>query len=413
MKLLNFLLLSFTLFVFLPSAVLAQTDQIPWWQFQSIDTMKYSRDIAREKLSDPAFDSVIETQVKNIADAGAIHIAIATPYDEEFIPFLTRWVKLARKHNLSVWFRGNWSGWEGWFGYTGIGREEHLQKTKGFIAKHADLFADGDVFTSCPECENGGPGDPRQTGDVAAYRRFLVSEYQVTQDAFKKIKKDVRSNYFSMNGDVASLVMDRSTTTALGGIVTIDHYVASPDQLVSDIKRLSTQSGGKIVLGEFGVPIPDIHGRMTPAQQAAWLKSALEKLVHVPEVLGLNYWTNSGSSTQLWSESGEPNPAVSVLSDFYRPQVISRAIQNALGQPVASASVYYLDRQFTTDSTGVFRVPILPGQVTLKISSPGYLDQGLQVGPSDTQAVIVLVKSNPNLWFRIQLLTYRFLRAIL
>src|SRR3989344_6773908 len=237
MKLLNFLLLSFTLFVFLPSAVLAQTDQIPWWQFQSIDTMKYSRDIAREKLGDPAFDSVIDTQVKNIADAGATHIAIATPYDEEFIPFLARWVKSARKYNLSVWFRGNWSGWEGWFGYTGIRREEHLQKTKDFIAKHADLFADGDVFSACPECENGGPGDPRQTGDVAAYRQFLVSEYQVTQGSFKKIKKNVSSNYFSMNGDIADLIMERPTTAVLGGLVTIDHYVASPDQLISDIKR--------------------------------------------------------------------------------------------------------------------------------------------------------------------------------
>jgi len=41
-----------------------------WWEFQSIDTMKYSRDLSREKINDPSFDTVIQTQVKNIADTG-------------------------------------------------------------------------------------------------------------------------------------------------------------------------------------------------------------------------------------------------------------------------------------------------------------------------------------------------------
>ncbi|MDP3888564.1 MAG: hypothetical protein Q8Q24_00825, partial [bacterium] len=94
-------------------------------EFKSIDTMKYSRDIAREKLNDPSFDKVIDTQVKNIADTGATHVAIATPYDEEFLPILKRWVSSARKYNLKVWFRGNWSGWEGWFDYPKIDRSTH------------------------------------------------------------------------------------------------------------------------------------------------------------------------------------------------------------------------------------------------------------------------------------------------
>src|SRR3990167_5091604 len=197
-----------------------------WWQVQSVDTMKYSRDLAREKLHDPAFTGLIDSQVRDIDSTGAIHVAIATPYDDEFLPVLKLWVTAARKYRLGVWFRGNFSGWEGWFEYPKISRDQHLAMTENFILSHPDLFRDGDIFSPCPECENGGPGDPRH------------------------------------NGDVARLVMDRPTTAALDGIVVVDHYVADPQKLVSDLVSLADSSGGQVVLGEFGVPIPGIHGVM-------------------------------------------------------------------------------------------------------------------------------------------------------
>src|SRR3990167_8157982 len=82
-----------TFFLFTPSIISARER---FFQVQSIDTMKYSRDVAREKLKDFSYDKEIETQVKNIAETGASHVAIATPYDDEFLPFLRRWVKAAR-----------------------------------------------------------------------------------------------------------------------------------------------------------------------------------------------------------------------------------------------------------------------------------------------------------------------------
>ena len=97
-----------------------------FWEVQSIDTMKYSRDLSREKLKDPSFDTVIDRQVKAIAETGATHVAISTPYDEEFLPILKRWASAARNYNLKIWFRGNWSGWEKWFDYKSISREEHI-----------------------------------------------------------------------------------------------------------------------------------------------------------------------------------------------------------------------------------------------------------------------------------------------
>src|SRR3989339_935814 len=90
------LLLIIFVYSFSYQSVSAADTKSTWWEFQSIDTMKYSRDLAREKLNNQEFDQVINQQVANIASAGASHVGIATPYDEEFFPFLKRWVDAAR-----------------------------------------------------------------------------------------------------------------------------------------------------------------------------------------------------------------------------------------------------------------------------------------------------------------------------
>ena len=259
---------------------------VPLWSFRSLDTVKYSRDVAREKLDRPDFDLTIDQQVQEIASTGASHVAIGTPYDSEFLPFLRRWVAAARKYHLNVWFRGNWSGWEGWFSYPRITPAQHQTLTQEFILHHSDLFVDGDVFTACTECENGVLGDPRNTGQVVAYRQFLIGEYQQTKKAFAKIGKNVRSNFDSMNRDVALVVMDKETTAQLDGLVVIDHYVASPDNLSKDVRGIAK-------------------------------KSVLVRLSQLPELVGLNYWVSVGGSTQLWDDLGNARPAANILSIFY------------------------------------------------------------------------------------------------
>ena len=302
-----------------PIAIISPKPTIkPKVRITSIDTMKYSRDLALEKLKDLEFDEVIDRQIKHIAETGSIYVAIDTPYDDKFLPFLRRWVKLARKYKLKVWFRGNFSGWERWFGYEAIDRQTHIIKTVKFIYANSDIFENGDIFGACNECENGGPGDPRQNGDIKGHREFIIKEYKATRNAFEKIGKKVASNYNSMNGDVASLIMDKETTKALDGVVVIDHYVASPDELMIDIIALSKKSGGKIVLGEFGTPIPDINGKMTDQEQKEWLIQVLKKLFSMQELIGMNYWTNVGSSTQLWDSRGNPRPAVEIIKKYYK-----------------------------------------------------------------------------------------------
>lgn len=287
------------------------------WQLQSIDTMKQSRDRVREYETNNQLRHEIDPQMQKIAKMGATHVAIGTPYDEEFIPVLKLWVRSARKHNLKVFYRGNFAGWEKWFGYQKINRSEHMQKTKSFIENNTELFEDGDIFSSCPECENGENLDRSNIPQISEYKTFLINEYKLTKESFKKIDKDVASNYYSMNGDMAFLMMDKETTAAFDGIVVVDHYVLSTTKLADDIKTLAAKSGGKIVLGEFGAPIPGIHGEMTPDEQKQWIEDALEKVSAIPELHGINYWVNIGGSTAIFTDDNKPKPVVAVIADFF------------------------------------------------------------------------------------------------
>jgi hypothetical protein len=288
-----------------------------YWEIQSIDTMKLSRDQARKALKTPDYEKVIDKQMSEIADTGANYVALGTPYDDEFLPVMKMWVKGARKYGLHIWFRGNFSGWEGWFGYPPMDRTTHTAKIHEYIVNHPELFEDGDIFSSCPECENGAKIDTGNQAALDEYKAFLISDYTSTKQAFAQINKKVASNYYAMNGHLATLIMDPDTTRALDGLVVIDHYVKTPEQLADDIRTIAAQSGGKVILGEFGAPIPDIHGKMTEEEQKDWIEKSLVLLKDIPDLKGINYWTSSGGSTALWLDDGTPRAAVDVIKTFY------------------------------------------------------------------------------------------------
>lgn len=288
-----------------------------YWEIRSIDVMKVSRDLAREKLNDHSFDLEIDKQVLNIKKTGANYIGIGTPYDAEFLPILKRWVSSARKYNLKIWFRGNFSGWEKWFGYNKIDKQQHILLTKKFLNENIDLFEDDDIFTPCPECENGWMPDFNNPSSIEEYRNFLITEKEVSDEIFANKEKKVLAGYFSMNGDVARHIMDKNTTKRLGGIVVIDHYVKSPIILAQDIKDFESNSGGRVLLGEFGAPIPDIHGKMSDDEQKKWIQLAMAEISKIKDLVGVNYWVNKGGSTAIWTEEDFERPAVEIIRNYY------------------------------------------------------------------------------------------------
>lgn len=397
------------LLFFLPKEQ-AATSPSKLWSVQAVDTMKYSRDPSREKLNDPSYDLVIAKQVQDIAKIGATHVAIATPYDNEFLPILKRWVQAARRNNLKVWFRGNFSGWEQWFGYPKIDRAEHIRQIKSFITSNPELFETGDIFMGCPECENGGPGDPRRTGDVAAYRRFLISEHAAMRDGFRQIGKNVTIDYNSMNGDVAKLVMDRDTTRALGGTVVIDHYVRTPEQLVRDVQEIARDSGGTVILGEFGVPILDINGQMTEDEQANWVSDALKLLISVPELKGLNYWVNLGGSTSLFNQDGSPRMVVNTLTGYFDPKILSLHITDPLGDEVGSVTVSTLNRSFAKNSSEQLSVPVVEDGQRATIRAGGYDTKFITLSASSSNVTVMLDPKKENLLYTLRRLLKYIIR---
>lgn len=379
-----------------------------WWEIQSIDTVKYSRDLAREKAKSASFDEVIDRQVSLIAQTGATHVAIGTPYDDEFIGFMKRWVAAARRYGLSVWFRGNFAGWERWFGYQRITREEHLDKTREFILSNGELFENGDVFAPCTECENGGPGDPRATRDFEGHKKFLIDEYKVSNEAFRRVGKNIKTN-FPMNGDVARAIMDKETTKALGGIVVIDHYVSTPEKLANDIREISSRSGGRVILGEFGAPIPDLHGNLTSGQQASWIEDSLLKLSEIPGFIGINYWVSFGGTTRLWENNFSQRPAAETIEKYFKPKVLSGRLIDETSKPVGLAKIILGVKYVIADKKGFFNIPYISEGQALEIEALGYKKASVSLDDNQDK-VIVLKKESQGIFYRIQRFIYAIFR---
>ena len=338
---------------------------------RSVDTMKFSKDIAREKENDLAFDAVIEQHVAHISSLNVTHVAIATPFDKEFVPYLRRWVKVARKYKLKVWYRGNLSGWEGWFNYEKITPATRIILLTDFIKNNEDLFEDGDIFTSCVECENGALGFPVGS-QIPAFREFTINEYNAVKKSFRDIGKDVQANYNSMNGELAKHLMDKNTTAEMDGIVAIDHYVHSQEKLVNDINYLESNSGGRIVLGEVGAPIPDIHGDMTELEQRDWLAKLFVKLDKLDNLDGINYWLSYGGSTPLWDPNGKERLAAEVVRNAFGGNTLRAKLVDRKGVIITDAEVISLGETYLVDTNGVFSLPYLYEGQTLEISAKGY-----------------------------------------
>ena len=357
------LLLASTFFTFNQSQT---TTTLPttFWKVTAIDTMKYSRDRAQDQdtfLKIPQY-------VKEIAALHPTYIAIDTPYDEEFYPVLSAWVNEARRDHLHVWFRGNFSGWEGWFGYDKFTDPTvHHAMTKQFILAHSELFQNGDIFSPLPEPENGVLGDPRQNGKADEFNTFLQTSYANCTETFASIKKSVDCGYFSVNGDIAKQILTQETVSKTGNRVVIDHYIDTPQKMTDDIDFLHAKfPHAKIVLGEFGAPIPDITGDMNDQQQAEFVNKLLQVFVAKKAIIeGMNYWTFLGSTTALFTDSNEPKPVATTLAQYYKPLVVSGKVIDATEKGIEGVLLKDKNGQLltTTDASGNYAFATLPNTV--------------------------------------------------
>lgn len=352
----------------------------PFWEYECIDTMKSSRDLAGEYRGKADAETLIAREVGLIAETGANCIAIATPYDEEFLPVLRMWVQAARKERLHVWFRGNWSEWEGWYGRKNtLTPESHVQLTREFIYKNRELFADGDIFTGAPEAENGGYFAGKMSVQTfPVFRKFLRDEYDMATAAFEDLGLDVRVNWFSMNGWVARNMYDRDTLLKIGKTITIDHYTKDLHDMETYLNYFVNTYGATVNLGEFGAPIPDLNGEMSESEQAEYLNSLMHLFYkYRAHIGGLNYWTFRFGSTHLVNDDFSKREAFTSISRFYRPGVVYGRIVNSLGEPIVGARIQVEEYGVTvvSDSQGEYVLQLPAGAVKLSIGHPMYQGQ--------------------------------------
>jgi hypothetical protein len=373
------------------------------WKYQCIDTMKTSRDRARNWHTSEDAHNDAAKQVRAIKSLGANCIAIDTPYDKEFLPYLKVWVKEARKQNLKIWFRGNFSSWEGWFDYPkGMSSEDLFTKTSAFITENRELFKDGDIFTAAPEGENGGPFNQVEIDEHESYRKFLLAEQQITKDAFAKIGKNVEVNWMSMNGGLAKRMFDQPTIDGLGKVVNLDHYIKTAPEMGEFIDYFAKKYGAKTVIGEFGAPIPQINGEMTEDEQAAFLDSLFQELYrHKDNVVGVNYWVLYDSSTALYNQDFTPRKAAGVVQKYFIPNIIKGKIVDEKHKPILGAEVKIVDSQdsMITDKDGRFTLVTPDEKVTLYATNAERIPAQKEMNLSKKKTNVTLVlRSKDESW---------------
>jgi len=386
----------------------AQEQVLKIWEVRSIDTMKTSRDRALSELNNSNYDIQIQKELSAIKEMGANYVAVDTPYDEEFLPYLNRWVMLARKTGLHIWFRGNWSNWEGWFDYPKNMRpQEHIRKTAEFIETHPDLFMDGDAFDPCPECENAGFW--KQPEDDEKYRQFIRNQRITVKNAFAKIGKDVHTNWFSIIGGRAKDVLDQKTFDALDNLITIDHYIKNPSGMSEYVDYFSQNFNTKVLVGEFGVPIPDINGDMDETEQAEFINQVFKQLYkNKDSVLGINYWVAVGGTTRLINDDGTPRQAVDVIKNYFIPGMVRGAVINTLGKQLNKISVKTDDglNETTTDNQGNYVLIIPAGSVNILVGGDKYKTSTQKLVITRGNEVIqdtVLEPKTPPIFYRLHL----------
>lgn len=382
------------------------------WHFQCVDTMKYSRDAAREFLGDLTHaQQFVSKEVAEIQSLGATCVSVATPYDDEFLPFLKIWANTTHAAGLKVWFRGNFSGWEGWFSYPPLkSPDEHHTKLTAFILGNADLFSEGDILSPAPEAENGMLGNPWATSSAAQQLRdFVWKSADTCQKAITAIGKKVNCGYFSANGDVARDVYNHDLLKKAGGVTAIDHYISSASKYGQDLDLYAQKHGLPIVVGEFGAPIGDINGNMTENQQAQFIADMLRQMyTHKNQILGINYWVLRGGSTALLNPDGTERKVAEVVRDYMKPGVVRGRVVDGLGRAVKNLTVTTGDgvQQVQTDGGGNFVFSFPPGAIDVLTANGTYVATTTRVGAGRGGVAVVTITvqpTKPSWWYRMRL----------
>jgi hypothetical protein len=297
---------------------------VPSWPVQSVDAMKYTKDVMCGQPTSTFIDSWLDRAV----EIGATHVAIATPYQDvtcsgqtiSAITFTMAWIDQIRDHNLKVWHRHPNLKFEGIYSQTKDRSPDgfrHIKNITDFIALDAtypDLIQPGDLFTPEAEPQNGGINGVTTCSQsicmfssTADFNEWLRLAQLASELALKAQGIPVATTVGDPNGVLVGLdgfdgfitfgnnnpshlgtsKIEAATVAAKHNIIGIDHYPSGGDTMAIDLEELrDVWPSADVFISEYGT----IYSGLTDAQREQLIIDTFDAFVARSWVKGVGYW---------------------------------------------------------------------------------------------------------------------------
>jgi len=319
------------------------------WPVQSIDVMKYSKDV----ICSPPSTSTVDTQLGFIKASGANYVAVSGYYDNPScasdIPLLNKWNTEARAVGLNVWWRMKDLSWEGDYSVTKatstIVGGFHQTNMDNWITANPNLLQKGDILTPFAEVQNGGINGVSYCGGSGICQFANDTEFNtfiqtIYTDAQGRVPSGVTVGYWGYDGFIAAGLNNpdwqgqsflSSTTITSTGPMSIDDYPSSygsggtgtADNFNAHLALFhSTLDGiaGKkipITIGEYGT-----IGATSTADQLFQINLELPMAISDHGTVGFNYWNlgpvNDVTGEGLVTNAYTAKPGYTALQKYFK-----------------------------------------------------------------------------------------------
>lgn len=306
------------------------------WAVQSVDVMKFSKDVI---CSQPS-TSTVDTQLNLIVALKANYVSVSGFFDNpgcgDDVNLLNKWNTEARLKGLKVWWRMKDLSFEGDYSVTkatsSLG-SIHQTAMRNWLSANQNLLQPGDIFTPFAEVQNGGISSVTYCGSTGLCQFPGPSEFNtfvrtIQADAQSRVPAGVAVGYWGFDAFIVAGIgnVDHVGTSYLEAAtvnqtlpLTIDHY---PEAISSTFavdmpiihSTMLTLVGYNvpIVLGEFGT----ITSTSTQGTVDV-INNELPTLLHDRYVVGMNWWNlGPAGSEQLW-DGVAITPAYNVLKKYF------------------------------------------------------------------------------------------------
>jgi len=319
------------------------------WPIQSVDVMKYSKDI----ICSPPSTSTVDTQLALIKAAGANYVAVSGYYDNPAcasdITMLNKWNTEARAVGLKLWWRMKDLSWEGDYSVTKatstIVGGAHQTAMDNWITANTNLLKPGDILTPFAEVQNGGINGVSYCGGSGICQFANDTEFNtfiqtIYTDAQGRVPSGVTVGYWGYDGFIAAGLNNpdwqgqsflSSTTITSTGPMSIDDYPSSygtggaglADNFQAHLALFHSVLDGlagkpvPIVLGEYGT-----IGATSTADQLYQINLELPMVLRDQETVGFNYWNlgpiDDNTGEGLVTNAYTAKPGYMALQKFYK-----------------------------------------------------------------------------------------------